>query len=185
MNQEIYNKIDKIFCSLQKDSKTTEFKKELTFNVKKLYNQMLQSGFSEYIAVAECLDSLDKFEKLIGNEKDIDKIKQLVNSEKQFKDNIKNTTSKKELSDDYDKESIDKIIQLVEGAAEEKNNLFSTETVEQNDEIIYKSFTEKNNNTRNNKNKKFDKKSYFTKLFSFIAILLITALAITLTHYLM
>ena len=186
MNQEIYNKIDKIFCSLQDNKETKSFKQEVEFNTKKLYNQMLQSGFSEYIAVAECLDSLDKFASLIGEEKDIEKIKNLVSNEKQLKDNIQNTTSKKELSDDYDRESIEKIIQLVEGAAEEKNNLSSIGFAEQNDEIIYKENIENNKNNDNNFAKnKFNKKQYLSKLFTFLGVLLVTGLAITLVHFMM
>lgn len=193
MNNKIYEKIDEIF----KDKNAEDFvklKKEITFDCKKLYNQMIQSGFSEYIAVAENLDNLKKIEQIVQKENNIITIREQLSEEKKLKDNIKNTTSQEKLGENYDKDYIENIKKLVEGAALETVNLDNLDIKEQSDEIVYK--TEKSNQDTTNKtvnnnddenkstNKKyiFDSKNYFIRLGTFVGVIGVTALIVVLLH---
>lgn len=188
MNNKIYEKIDEIFANKNTDE-FEKLKKEITFDCKKLYNQMIQSGFSEYIAVAENLDNLKKIEDIVKNETNLQNIKEQLSKEKKLKDDIKNTTSQDKLSDNYDKESIENIKKLVEGAALETENLDNLYFEEQNDEIVYKSKNQvkedyTNSNSIDNKveNEKFDSKRYFIRLGSFVGVIGVTILIVVLLH---
>ena len=208
MNNKIYEKIDEIFLGRETEE-YLKLKKEITFDCKKLYNQMVQSGFSEYIAVAENLDNLNKIEEIVKTQKTVDQIKNKLSKEEKLKDDIKSTTSKEKLNGEYDKEYIDNIKKIVEGAALDTENLDNIDIREQNDEIIYKKNIDNIENIKNNFNNKltddslennlnilsssttkntsnqntgYNKKRYFIRLGTFIGIIGLTALVVYLLH---
>ena len=208
MNNKIYEKIDEIFLGRETEE-YLKLKKEITFDCKKLYNQMVQSGFSEYIAVAENLDNLNKIEEIVKTQKTVEQIKNKLSKEEKLKDDIKSTTSKEKLNGEYDKEYIDNIKKIVEGAALDTENLDNIDIREQNDEIIYKKNIDNIENIKNNFNNKltddslennlhilssstkknksnqnagYNKKRYFIRLGTFSGIIGLTTLVVYLLH---
>ncbi len=185
MDEKIYAKIEEIFSAFSQTDEITALKYKVAFDVKKTYNQMMQSGFSEYIAVAESMDYVNKIAEIVKNESDEEKVKELLSDEKKLKENIKNTLSTVSEDENYDKESLDKIVQLVGNAALEEEKLLSTDIEEQNDEIVYKtaSSTANDDNTSGAKPKK-DWKTYLKNLGVFLTITGLTALVLYLLHLL-
>lgn len=181
MDEKIYAKIEEIFSGFSQTDELTALKYKVAFDVKKTYNQMMQSGFSEYIAVAESMDYVNRIAEIIKNETDEQKVKELLSDEKKLKDNIKNTASTVNNSENYDKESLDKIIQLVGDAALEEEKLANTEIEEQNDEIVYK---QEKNEKGKTKTKKEEWKTCLSRLGIFLAITGVTALILYLFHVL-
>lgn len=186
MDRKIYDKIDEIFDKRKDKDGYFELQKQVEFNCKKAYNQMLQSGFSEYIAVAESLDLLNKIEKIIETENDMETVKALINSkEKTLKENIKKTAAENINENGADNDSLEKIIELVNDAALAEENLANTAIEEQNDEIIYKDKPQ-DNKKDSRKPAGFTKKevlNYLKQLGSFIVIIGVTTAVLVLLHY--
>lgn len=201
MDKVIYDKIEEIFCDYKDMADVNTLKEKVTFNCKKSYNQLLQSGFSAYIAVTENLDYLTKIQELIKDEHDLAKVNEIISSsEKILSENIKNTVAETVIDDNYDKQSLDKIKELVGEAAVAGEELQNIDIVEQNDEIIYKTIDKKEEQsqntdfdkkqTENNRKKSFisgkiksKKAKYIYDLVSFLLIVGLTAVVIVLLHH--